>query len=188
MSRAYRIRIAESLRRHIEVADGIQSKLEILDILPPEQTAALLERELAAAGFEQREDGQWVRVDEDGVEVRVDAKQSTVTVSAAAEDDIDIKRERTVSAWAENDAKTREQTRKSIVNELECEVSEQEKDLQAKVTAQLEGKLGDLRRELDQISNRVTAEALKQKAASMGEVQEISEDPETGSLTIRVKI
>ena len=52
----------------------------------------------------------------------------------------------------------------------------------------LEGKLGDLRKELDQISNRVTAEALKQKAASMGEVQEVSEDPESGSLTIRVKI
>ena len=38
-----------------------QSQLEILDILPPEQTAALLERELDAAGFEKREDGQWAR-------------------------------------------------------------------------------------------------------------------------------
>jgi hypothetical protein len=188
MSRAYRIRISESLRRHIEVADGIQSKLEILDILPPEQTSALLERELAAAGFEQREDGEWVRVDEDGVEVRVDPKQSTVTVSAAADAQVELARERTVNAVAENDAATRERASKALVDELEREVSEHERDLQAKVTAQLEGKLGDLRRELDQISNRVTAEALKQKAASMGEVQEISEDPQTGSLTIRVKI
>jgi hypothetical protein len=188
MSRAYRIKISESLRRHIEVADGIQSKLEILDILPPEQTSALLERELAAAGFEQREDGQWVRVDEDGVEVRVDPKSSTVTVSASADADVDITRERVVAAWAENDAATRDRGRKGLIDELEGEVSEREKDLQAKVTAELEGKLGDLRRELDQISNRVTVEALKQKAASMGEVQEVSEDAETGSLTIRVKI
>lgn len=188
MSRAYRIRISENLRRHIEVSDGIQSKLEILDILPPEQTAALLERELAAAGFEQREDGQWVRVDADGVEVRVDPKQSTVTVSASADADVELTRERIINAVAENDATTRERGRKALANELEGEADERQKDLQAKVTAQLEGKLGDLRRELDQISNRVTVEALKQKAASMGEVQEVSEDPQTGSLTIRVKI
>jgi hypothetical protein len=189
MSRAYRIKISENLRRHIEVSDGIQSKLEILDILPPEQTAALLERELAAAGFEQcEEDGQWVRVDADGVVVRVDAKQSTVTVSAGAEADVELTRERVVSAWAENDANTREAGRKGLMRELEGDVQEREKNLQAKVTRELEGKLGDLRRELDQISNRVTVDALKQKAASMGEVQEVSEDPQTGSLTIRVKL
>ena len=188
MSRAYRIRISESLRRHIEVGDGIQSTLEILDILPPEQTAALLERELEAAGFTQREDGQWVRTDEDGVEVRVNAADSTVTVTASADEQVDLTREKVVTAWAENDANTRERGRESLAGELEREASEREKDLQAEVTKELEGKLGDLRHELDQISNRVTAEALKQKAASMGEVQEISEDPETGSLTIRVKV
>lgn len=187
MSRAYRIRISESLRRHIEVDDGIQSKLEILDILPHEQTAKLLERELEAAGFEEQ-DGVWVRVDEDGVIVKVDTADSTVTVSASADAELDIKREKVVTAWAENDATTRERNRKALEAELEAELGEREKDLQAKVTSKLEGKLGDLRRELDQISNRVTAEALKQKAASMGEVQEVSEDPETGSLTIRVKI
>lgn len=188
MSRAYRIKISENLRRHIVVGDGIQSKLEILDVLPPEQTAALLERELEAAGFEKRENGQWVRVDEDGVEVRVDPKASTVTVSASADADVEIAREREVNTWAENDAATRERGRKALRDELEGELDEREKDLQAKVTAELEGKLGDLRRELDQISNRVTVEALKQKAASMGEVQEVCEDAETGSLTIRVKL
>jgi hypothetical protein len=188
MSRAYRIRISESLRRHIQVDDGIQSRLEILEILPPEQTAALLERELEAAGFEQREDGQWVRVDEDGVEVRVDAQTSTVTVSAKADAELELERERVVTAWAENDAATRERSQAQLQRELEGEVAQHEKDLQAQVTEALEGKLGDLRKELDQISNRVTAEALKQKAASMGEIQEISEDPQSGSLTIRVKI
>jgi hypothetical protein len=188
MSRSYRIRIAESLRRHVKVDDGIQSKLEILEILPPEQTAALLERELEAAGFEKREDGQWVRVDEDGVEVRVDAATGTVTVSAEADADLDLERERVITTWAENDTTSRERGRQQLQRELEGEVAEHERELQAQVTEALEGKLGDLRKELDQISNRVTAEALKQKAASMGEVQEISEDPQTGSLTIRVKI
>jgi hypothetical protein len=188
MSRAYRIRISESLTRHVKVDDGIQSKLEILEILPPEQTAALLERELEAAGFEQRDDGHWVRVDEDGVEVRVDAQNGTVTVSARADAELELERERVITAWAENDQTSRERGRQQLQRELEGEVEQHEKDLQARVTEVLEGKLGDLRKELDQISNRVTAEALKQKAASMGEVQEISEDPESGSLTIRVKL
>jgi hypothetical protein len=188
MSRAYRIRISESLRRHIKVGDGIQSKLEILDILPQDQTAALLERELAAAGFEQRDDGQWVRVDEDGVEVRVDAQTATVTVSAQAETELDIERERVITAAAENDASIRERGHKALAQELEDEAEAERKDLQASVTEALEAKLGDLRREFDQLSNRVTATALKQKAASMGEIQSISEDPESGSLTIRVKI
>jgi hypothetical protein len=188
MSRAYRIRISESLRRHIQVDDGIQSRLEILEILPPEATAALLERELAAAGFEQREDGQWVRVDEDGVEVRVDAQTATVTVSAKADAELELEREQVISAQAENDTASRERGHAQLRRELESEVALRKKDLQAKVTEVLEGKLGDLRKELDQISNRVTAEALKQKAASMGEIQEISEDPQSGSLTIRVKI
>lgn len=188
MSRAYRIRISESLRRHIKVGDGIQSKLEILDILPQAQTAALLERELDAAGFEKRDDGQWVRLDEDGVELRVDPQTVAVTVAARADADLDIERERIVTAWAENDVASRERGRRALTQELEGEAAQREKDLQTAVTEALEGKLGDLRRELDQISNRVTAEALKQKAASMGEIQELSEDPESGSLTIRVKI
>lgn len=188
MSRAYRIRISESLRRHVKVGDGIQSKLEILEILPPEQTAGLLARELQAAGFEEREDGQWVRVDEDGVEVCVDPKTSTVTVSAQADEELDLERERVISAWAENDQISRERGQQALANELEGEAAKHERELQAKVTEVLEGKLGDLRKELDQISNRVTAQALKQKAASMGEIQEISEDPESGSLTIRVKV
>lgn len=188
MSRAYRIRISESLRRHVQVDDGIQSKLEILDILPPEQTAALLERELEAAGFEHRDDGQWLRVDDDGVEVRVESNSGTVTVSAQADAELDLERERVITAWAENDASSRERGRQVLQRELEGEVEQHQRDLQAQVTEVLEGKLGDLRKELDQISNRVTAEALKQKAASMGEVQEVSEDPQTGSLTIRVKI
>ncbi|NVB40366.1 hypothetical protein G6O69_21180 [Pseudenhygromyxa sp. WMMC2535] len=188
MSRAYRIRISESLRRHVTVDDGIQSTLEILDILPREQTAALLAAELAAAGFEEREDGQWVRSDEDGVEVRIDPVEGTVTVGAGTSEALELERERVVSAWAENDASTRERGKEALRAELEAEVDERTKALQAEVTRKLEGKLGDLRQELDRISNKVTAEALKRKAASMGEVQEISEDPESGSLTIRVKI
>ncbi len=189
MSRSYRIRISESLERHIEVADGLRSKLEILEVLPPEQTAELLAAELDAAGFELCEDdGQWTRVDKDGVEVRVDPREGTVDILVAAEEQLALEREREISVWAENDAGGRQRGERALRAELEGQVEAREQRLQTKVTKKLEGKLGDLRRELDQIGNKVTVEALKRKAASMGEIQEISEDPETGSLTIRVKI
>jgi gamma-glutamyl:cysteine ligase YbdK (ATP-grasp superfamily) len=187
MSRAYRIRLSESLRRHIEVDDGICSSLELLDVLPREQMAGLLARELEAAGFEERE-GQWVRTDAEGVEVRVDPQEGTVNVAAASDKKVEISKTREIRTYAEHDVVTRERAREGLQAELESELEAERKALQAKVTAKLEGKLGDLRQELDKISNRVTAQALKQKAASLGEVQEISEDPETGSLTIRVKL
>ena len=45
-----------------------------------------------------------------------------------------------------------------------------------------------LRGELDDAVNRATGEALKEKARQLGEVQEISENAETGELIIRVKV
>ena len=56
------------------------------------------------------------------------------------------------------------------------------------MTDQLEAQLGDLRQELDQAVNRVTAEALKRKAAQLGQIKEITEDPQAGSLTIVVEV
>ena len=42
--------------------------------------------------------------------------------------------------------------------------------------------------ELDRVVHRVTANALEEKARALGEITELSEDPETGELTIRVKL
>jgi hypothetical protein len=38
------------------------------------------------------------------------------------------------------------------------------------------------------VVNRVTAEALKRKAASLGQIKEMTEDPQAGSLTIVVEV
>ena len=56
------------------------------------------------------------------------------------------------------------------------------------MTDRLEKQLGDLRQELDQAVNRVTAESLKEKARRMGQIKEMTEDPQTGSLTIVVEV
>ena len=44
MSRAYRITVKESDTRHLKAGDEICTQLEILEILPPEDMATLLQR------------------------------------------------------------------------------------------------------------------------------------------------
>ena len=51
-----------------------------------------------------------------------------------------------------------------------------------------EAQLGDIRAELDRAVNRATAEALKQKAAQIGQIKQITDDEEAGSLTIVVEV
>ncbi len=60
--------------------------------------------------------------------------------------------------------------------------------MQTDVTDRLEGKLCDLRSELDQVANRVTAEALKIKAARLGQIKQMTEDAQSGSLTIVLEV
>ncbi len=78
--------------------------------------------------------------------------------------------------------------REQLVQSLEKQAQRQAADLQTQVTDRLERELRDLRPELDQAANRVTGAALKQKAAQLGQIKEMTEDPQTGSLTIVVEV
>jgi hypothetical protein len=49
MSRAYRIRVSESLNRTLQAEDEVCSQIELLEVLPPEQMAELLRDELIKA-------------------------------------------------------------------------------------------------------------------------------------------
>ena len=51
MSRAYRITVAESLSRHVQVDDGVCSNLEVLPILEKDRMGELLAAELEQKGF-----------------------------------------------------------------------------------------------------------------------------------------
>jgi hypothetical protein len=75
-----------------------------------------------------------------------------------------------------------------VKRQLESEAEVATESLRVEVTRKLEESLAGVRKELDDAVNRATAEALKQKARQLGEVTEISEDPETGAVTIRVKV
>jgi hypothetical protein len=189
MSRAYRIRVRESLKKVLRAHDRVSTQLELLEILPADQMGQLLAEELESRGF-QRQGKSLVR-SKGGVTVTVDPETATVTVQAEASARIDLKEER--EGWQYEGAggarrQAEEALRESVQQELEKQARKQEAELQTEVTSKLEGLLVDLRQELDQVVNRVTGEALKRKAAQLGQIKELTEDPQTGSMTIVLEV
>jgi hypothetical protein len=173
----------------IKAEDRISSELEILEILPSEQMAGLLADELEKGGY--RREGNLLVKEEDGVVISVDTEKGTVTISAEASETTRVEGERHGRAYDDigpHATQVRENLRQELKRDLDKKVEEKTGSLQGKVTDRLEGKLGDLRQELDRVVNRVTAEALKRKAASMGQIKEMTEDPQSGSLTIVVEV
>lgn len=189
MSRAYRIRVSESLTRTVKAEDSVQTQLELLEVLPCDEMADLLREELKARGY--AEDGEKLVRREGDVTTEIDPADGTVTVRAEA-----VKRE-TVTADQEgyayddigpNEKAVKEGLRRQLQATLQKAADHAESKLQKETTAKLEGKLADLQQELNQAVNRVTAEALKRKAAQIGQIKDISEDQQTGSLTITVEV
>jgi FtsH ternary system domain X5 len=189
MSRAYRIRVSESIRRVIRASDHVSTRLEILQILPPEDMAALLRKELEQHGFTPEGD-RMVR-SEGGAKIVVEPATGTVTLKAEAEHDVSVKGNQEGFSYTQEGPeakKTKEALRGQLRKKLDEQVDARQAKLQKELTDKLEAQLGDVRKELDQVANKVTAEALKVKAKQMGQVKEITEDPESGSLTIVVEV
>ena len=189
MSRAYRITVKESLSRDLAACDEVCSNLEILEILPSEQMAELLRAELIERGF--AEEGEKLARTEKGVSVTVDPKTGEVAVKAEAADTVELKAQR--DDWGYDDTgpgeeSIRRRLQEQLKQDLERRATQQQAQLQNAATEKLEGHLDDVRKELNQAINRVTAKALKKKAASLGQIKEMTEDPQSGSLTITVEV
>ena len=189
MSRVYRIKVRESLRKVVRASDHVRTQVELLDLLPAAQMAQLLAAELERRGF-QRQGDQAVRTT-DGVQVTVDVASGEVTVQAAASRAINLVDDNT--GWTPQargpvarrvEKQLREELKKTLANRA----GERKEQLQEEVTNKLEAHLGDLRKELDQAVNRVTAEALKRKAAQLGTIKQVTEDPQSGSMTIVLEV
>lgn len=188
MSRAYTLQLKQSLRRTVVVDDGVRSTIELLDVLPRPAMADLLRARLRAAGFEDAEDGTLVRVEADGVRVAIDPEARTVTVRAQDEAELELEAEATVRTYEETKDRDEARGRARLDARLEAEAQAAEGALKAEVAARLEGRLGDLRAELDRLSNDVVADALERRAAQMGRVTAVSRDDATGEITIKVEL
>ncbi|WP_342381328.1 hypothetical protein NVS55_16855 [Myxococcus stipitatus] len=188
MSRAYRVSVSESLNRIVHAEDGVCSKLELLPLLSREETAGLLAAELAARGFTQEGDVA-VRVEADGVRVAVDVTTGDVSVTLSDETSVHLVATGEVRTYSPHESEAvRTLAREKARANLEDRAQDATDALREDITRRLEGRLRDLKAELDSISNKVTAEALKVRASQLGTVEEIHEDAATGSLTIKVRV
>ncbi len=186
MSRAYRIRVSESVTKTVHVRDGLVFRLELLDILGRERMTALVVEQLQERGFEADEsDGTLVRRDGE-IEVRVDPETGEVKVTLDASATITKRGSREARVY--DPERGRESAERGLRGELDGKIDEETTGLQAAVTAELERHIPALRKELDRASTAVVAEALKERARQMGEVEDVSENAETGELTIRVRV
>ena len=189
MSRAYRIQVADSLTKVVKADDHVSSQLEVLGILPKEQMADLLGIELKERGFEV--EGTTAKRTQDGVDISVDLATGEVVVQSEGCREVEVSSERqgtTYDDYGPGKKALKKSLEEELQKDLEEKVDQKREKLQSEITDQLEGQLHDIRKELESAVNRATAEALKQKAASMGQIKEIAEDDEGGSLTIVVEV
>jgi FtsH ternary system domain X5 len=187
VSRAYRIAVTEQLRRHIQVEDGVSSKLEVLPILPTERMGELLGAELDQRGF-VREGGKAVRKEANDVVVSIDLKTGQLDVTKKADKEVDLATERVALIDRDHQQAKEEELRAVARADLERRAEGTRSALSRETSAALEARLKDLRGELDEVVNKVTGSALKERAGQLGTIEEIHEDAATGSLTIKVKV
>ena len=188
MSRAYRIAVQESVTNVVRAEDHVSCDLELLGILPADQLASLLAAELTKLGFER--DGDTARRQDGEVTVAVDLKTGSVVVRSEKSVQVKLEGEKRRVVYDEwgTQKQAEKELRENLQQELRAQTEARKSDLQKQVTDALEARLGDLRAELESAVNRATAEALKQRAAQLGQIKAISEDPEAGSLTIVVEV
>jgi hypothetical protein len=186
MSRAYQIRVAESLTRHVRVDDGIQTRLDLIGILGPDRTAALLADELRARDFTV-EDGVARREVEPGIVIEVDTRDGTVHVRATAEAELSLSQERVVRSYQPAGGEVEADARDKLRQELARDLVKQGEDIERALSERLDRVLAEVKPELDAVTDAVTRAALKERAGQLGEVVEVSEN-EAGEMTIRVRV
>ena len=188
MSRAYRIRVRESLSRLVRAEDSVRAEIEMLPILSPAEMAELLAAELVRRGFER--DGGRLRRDEGGISVILDLPTGRVDVRSATARQVELTetREELVDVPGDTQQQAEDSVRSALRDALEDELAEHKSRLRAEVSDRLAAALGSIRELLDEAIHRATAEALKQKAARIGRIRHLADDPENGSLTIVVEL
>lgn len=185
MSRAYRVSVSQSMTHHVCVDDRIEAKLEVLGILSPGRMAQLLGDALAERGFTVA-DGVAAR-EEGNVRVEVELVTGTVRVIATATDAVDIEVQRTINTYEEREQQMRDRVQAEVQVEVDRRKAAADRAAAQRAAEELEKVLAKVKPDLDAAVDAATRAALREKAASLGEILEVSENA-SGEMTIRVRV
>ena len=185
MSRAYRIRVSESVTRTVHIEDGLRFRLEFLDVVGSARTTALLREALLDAGFEMGDDGR-ARRTTDNVEILIDPTTGEVELRQDAE--ATITKEGSASRAVVSPEQGKAAAKAQLEVRLEAEVQAEAEALRVRITTELERHVPSIQTELNRIANTVVGTALEERARALGDIEEIQRDEATGELLIRVRV
>ena len=173
MSRGYRIRMRAPVTNRsgsAKASDGLRMDIDLLPILDVAQMQTLLADVLAKAGWQER--GGALETEIDGTRVRLEGDHLSITVAGERA----VQGKGTNASAAEAQMRVRRDAAQSALEE----------QLGRKV-AKVEAALCEA---LEPAVQAVYVEALKRKAAQMGEITSIDErrDGDQVELTIKVKV
>ena len=191
MSRAYVVTQKETLTETKNIKDGLETKIDIIPILPPENMGGLLLDSLIEKGYKKDPCGTSVTKVINGVRIVIDGggvvtaeiqKEVTVNtvITATGRSDEDYKdhHERAMSQINQKLEEQREKAKQSLSNKID--------EKRADITQVLEKVLGEEKKNIDEAINDATIRALKQRAAQLGEIISVEESGQ--DVTIRVKV
>ena len=199
MSRAYRIEVKETLEIKTTAHDRVESKLQMLGLLPPERMAEILGEELVGEGFGPSDSQDTKKgllqkrtCEADGTEllITVDPQLGSVLVETVAQrgktfvgiragvvlDTIPLAKEE------------KKRLQNLVLEDAKAEESREQAKTQKTATNLLEGSIADIRALMDQVVHRATLRALREKASQMGQIRSIDEDPLQKRLTIVLEV
>ena len=201
MSRPYRILVQKVVEQEVTAGDRSTLRLKLDPVLPPERLAEVLGEVLQRNGWERTADGAYEKDRGDGENLTCDVATGEVTAVIELETQV----RQTVHKEIRGDTWNWRQMREMTDQELDDVRQREEEKLTAEVTAhqrdeaesalreevrrRLDEGADERRREVNRVVLEVMGEALKEKAAELGQVQRVDEhwDGEAYELTIAVK-
>lgn len=181
--RPWKLTAAPPVHKTVVAEDHVETKIDLPPFVPPEEAVALLREELRRRHFAEGEGGAMVQ-QRNGVRVEVGPPGGGVRISVEASEEVELPPDNPSPC----SCRMRDKLEEGLSAAQQRPLSGERERLQRAVTSRLEGSLARLGCELEGIAHRVTAEALKAKARRLGEVKQITEDPQAGSLTIVVEV
>jgi hypothetical protein len=192
----YRVKVAGGvLCETVCVEKEWRSKVRVLPILEKTEVGKLLADELLASGWSQA--GDVCRKKTDNWDAEFDSLTLDLNMKFREAQQVTVERGETeVSVDSDWAGSTKEEHQRAGEKVLQGILKSDISQAKAKVAKEFEQKLQDSKddyfaqvgQEIKEGLNKAHAKALKKKAASLGEIQQIEEDEKSGELTIRVRI
>lgn len=198
MSYPVKVSVTRSVEEVVQAGDEQVCRLLMTNVVGADEMREILSDRLAARGWRKGADGRFSRKGEAGEDLSVDLEAMTLTAKAAASEA--ISRTETVDAYADSDdlrrdPSARARLEKKAAEELESRLAIKDEDraaakarLEAKSAAAISAGEGARKREMNELMAEVHAEAVKRKAATLGNVVDVDEKVEGDSHSLTITI